>query len=234
VRVASILVLAIFTALALPACRTVRDDVPHEDVPLTPWPPTQLSAQELSDAKSAAGFVQDTHVFDWNTVTARRKGTSLHVLVSALPEPQTDGSIFEPQAECFGEPDGWSCEVRISHSLYTQVEVHGMNRRVAITIRDRLAATEAAALVQRALEVLPSVAGSSECSDVLIRGGGTIDELRAAFANTGVEMPLLVGRDGARLRVRRRQFEMKFERVDGDPHAHAFVCWSDEPILVTS
>ncbi len=227
-RRARAIVPAILAALALCSCVATRQDRSYQ-----PLSPTTLSSRELRDAKTAVAPIAETHVFDWNTVSAQRQRKLLHVTVEALPEPQADGSVFQPLADCIRGPVDWDCEVRIERSLYTQVDVRGARQRVVVRIANGIEVANAESLVRRAYEALPGIGSANECRVRERAGSAALAQLQAAFAVRTAERALSVGRDYSGIYVRSESFNLSFESVDGGPARYDFVCWAYTPVLET-
>jgi plasmid stabilization system protein ParE len=191
----------------------------------TNWTPTTLKPRELADGKVAVAPLAGTHIFDWNTVVAHRRGATLRFTVEGLPEPQRDGSVAEPLADCVGARDDWNCAVSIVRTLYTQVETAGRQRPLLVFIADDLDTAEAGAVVRAAFATLPGLADAQRCGDAATAARGRLDGLRAAFASGPARMPLVVGRDETRIFVRSIFFNLNFIR-GGAAGRHEFDCWS--------
>jgi hypothetical protein len=189
---------------------------------------TALTQRELAAAQAAVAPIAGTHVFDWNTVSAHRRSDVVRVSVEALPEPQRDGSIVTPLADCFGVRGDWDCKVSLVRSLHTQVMVDGVERRVVLLIGEGLAPGEAAALAQRAYEVLPRLEQADACPGAA-GSADSLGALRQAFMPRVRPLPLVVDRDESTIYVRSISFHLNFDRSD-TPSRHEFQCWSYRPL----
>ena len=193
-----------------------------------PWTSSTLTRRELGAAKVAVAAIADTHVFDWNTVSASRRRGTVRLSVVALPEPQADGSIAEHLADCFGARDDWDCKVQRVRSLHTQIVAGGVPQRVMVLMGEGIETAEAVALVRRALEVMPTLGDSDECPNAAPGVDARLESLRRAFAARATPLPLVVDLEVPGIYVRSLSFSLNFSR-GGNPVRHEFQCWSHAP-----
>jgi hypothetical protein len=197
----------------------------------------RLASADYAALKREARRAFGVHAIDWKSLHACMNPGKGRTWLQGVPEPQPDGTVYEPGATCMRDSGRWRCEVDVARRLLVTTDVGGSPRSFDLHLPLTWAVEDARRLLFRTIDLARKLSHQPICGAPAGQAPGVAaDELnweaevRQMPPETPVESAIYEEDGTTSVSLNGLQFD--FAGTVGDVDAREFRCWG-EIVIVT-
>ena len=199
-----------------------------------------MTSPDYVAMKKAARRAMAGHVIDWKTLDTCMNPNSGRVWMTAIPEPQADGTVLEPGTTCGRYYGPWRCEKSLARRLQTTSAIGERQQAFDLTLPLAMAVEDARRMLARTIELARNLAAQPECGAPASESAREVSDWWKETLNweanvtrlpPDTPVPGAIFEHDETTTVSLGEIEFDFAGARGDVEARKFQCWG-VPIVV--